>query len=118
MTKDFLPEYGQMPYGSRYRPLFKLFAGENWRFVRKDGQPVECDTATQAIDAARECVKTILNPVIRAEVIEPDAMLDEVAEWRQRKEAEAAEERARAFLGPETLFTKGRQVVVERRRAR
>ena len=48
MTKDFLPESSQMPYVSRYRPLFKLFAGENGRFVRKDGQPVECDTATQA----------------------------------------------------------------------
>lgn len=22
MTKDFLAEYSQMPYGSRYRPLF------------------------------------------------------------------------------------------------
>jgi hypothetical protein len=39
MTKAFLPEYSQMPYGTRYRPLFRLFAGENWRFVRKDGQP-------------------------------------------------------------------------------
>lgn len=45
-------------------------------------------------------------------------MLDEVAEWRQRKEAEAAEERARAFPGPESLFTKDRRVIVERRRAR
>jgi hypothetical protein len=98
--------------------LFKLFAGENWRFVRKDGQPVECDTATQAIDAARACVKAILNPDICAKVIEHDAMLDEVAEWRQRNDAEAAEERARAFLGPESLFTKDRRVIVERRRAR
>lgn len=118
MSKTFLPEYSQMLIGTRYRPLFRLFAGEDWRYVRKNGQPVECDTAGQAIDAAKECVKVILNPVIRAEQMESDALLDELAEWRRRKDAEAAEERAKAFLGAETIFAKGRQIAVERRRTR
>ena len=118
MTKDFLPEYSQMAYGTRYRPLFRLFAGENWKYVRKDGKPVECDTVSQAIQAAKDCVKAILNPEIKSEKMGADPLLDEVAEWRARKEAEAAEEKANAFLGPEIIFAKGKAVVVERRRAR
>lgn len=121
MSKAFLPEYGQMPYGDRYRPLFKLFAGENWRFVRRDGKPVECDTAGQAIEAAKECVKRILNPVIRAEEIEApasDALVDEVAAFLARRDQEVAEERAK-FGAMSTVFLKGgRQVRVETRQRR
>ena len=69
-------------------------------------------------DAARACVKAILNPVIRAEVIEHDAMLDEVAEWRQRNERRPQRSVPVPFSAPESLFTKDRRVIVERRRAR
>lgn len=122
MTKAFLPEYGQMPYGDKYRPLFKLFADENWRFVRKDGQPVECDTAGQAIDVAKECVKRILNPVIRSEEIETPAnhqLADEAAAFLARRDQEAEEEKARVFAAMSTVFLKGgKQVAVERVRRR
>lgn len=125
MTKEFLPEYSQMPYGSRYRPLFKLFAGENWRFVRKDGQPVECATASQAINEARECVKRILNPAIRSEQIEHapalDVLADEVTAFLARREQEVEQEKVRVFgdVGPSTLFMRGgRQVQVEHKRRR
>ena len=125
MTKEFLPEYSQMPYGTRYRPLFRLFAGENWRFVRKDGEPVECDTAGQAITAAKECVKRILNPAIRSEQIEQapaiDALADEVTAFLARREQEAEQEKVRVFgdVGPSTVFLRGgRQVQVEHKRRR
>lgn len=76
--------------------------------------------AVQSYHSARPELEIFrsMQVIIRAEVIEHDAMLDEVAEWRQRNEAEAAEERARAILGPKSLFTKDRRVIVERRRAR
>jgi hypothetical protein len=125
MTKAFLPEYSQMPYGSRYRPLFRLFAGENWRFVRKDGQPIECDTAGQAIAAAKECLTRVLNPAIRSEQIEQapalDALADEVQAFLDRREQAADEEKVRVFgdVGPSTVFLRGgRQVQVEHKRRR
>lgn len=122
MTKAFLPEYGQMPYGDKYRPLFRLFADENWRFVRKDGQPVECDTAGQAVEAAKECVKRILNPVIRSEEIEApanDALADEAAAFLARRDQEAEEEKARVFASMSTVFLRsGKQVPVETKRRR
>lgn len=107
---DFLPEYSQMPVGGRYRPLFRLFEGSGWKFVRKDGKPVECDTSGQAIEAAKECVRRILNPQIRAEQT-CDALADEVTVWRQRRAGEAAEAQE-AALG--AVIIKGRQVKVER----
>lgn len=125
MTKEFLPEYSQMPHGRKYRPLFKLFSGENWRFVRKDGQPIECDTAVQAITAAKECVKRILNPAIRSEQIEQppamDGLADEVTAFLARREQESEQEKVRVFgdVGPSTVFLRGgRQVQVEHKRRR
>jgi hypothetical protein len=35
---DFLPDYGQMPWKGRYRPMFKLFSTGPWKYVRKDGE--------------------------------------------------------------------------------
>lgn len=125
MTKEFLPEYSQMPHGRKYRPLFRLFAGENWKFVRKDGKPVECDTAGQAVNEARECVKRILNPVIRSEQVEQapamDALADEVTAFLARREQETEQEKVRVFgeVGPSTAYLRGgRQVQVEHKRRR
>lgn len=113
---DFLPDYSSMSINGRHRPLFKLFASDGWRYVRKDGRPVECDTPAQAITAAKECVKRILNPEIKSEKVN-DALADEVMLWRQRRAEEAAEAQE-ATLG--AVIVKGRQVKVERlgRRAR
>lgn len=125
MTKAFLPEYSQMPVGDRYRPLFKLFAGESWRFVRKDGKPVECSSAAEATTAAKDCVKRILNPAIRSQQIgaspPTDALADEVTLWRQRRAQEAEEEKQRAFGvdRPSTVFLRGgKTVAVEYKRRR
>ena len=122
---QFLPEYTALPIGSVYRPAFKLFAGESWRFVRKDGKPVECSSASEAITAAKDCVKRILNPAIRSEQIEAfpstEALADEVTLWRQRREQEVSEEKQRAFgsHGPSTVFLRGgKTVAVEYKRRR
>lgn len=121
---DFLPEYSQMPVGDRYRPLFRLFAGEGWRYVRKDGRPVECATIGQAIAEAKDCVRRILNPQIRAEQIAPivpDALAEEVQAFLVRRDQEVEAERHGVFgsAGPSTLYLKGgRQVAVETRRSR
>lgn len=113
---QFLPDYGQMPWQGRYRPLFRLFAHEGWKFVRKDGLPIECDTAGQAIQAAKDCVRRILNPAIRAEQAEIAADVLGVEEWRREKAAQVAGNQE-AVLG--AVIVKGRQVKVERvRRAR
>lgn len=115
-TPDFLPDYNQMPWQGRYRPLFKLFSTDGWKFVRRDGQPIECDTAHQAIEAAKECVRRILNPEIRAEKAEQVADILGVEQWRRERAGQAAGDQE-AVLG--ALIVKGRQVRVERvRRAR
>lgn len=114
---SFLPDYSSMSINGKHRPLFKLFASDEWRFVRKDGVPVECETVSLAITAAKECVKRILNPEIRAGRVHHNALADEVTLWRQKRAGEAAEAQE-AALG--AVIVKGRQVKVERlgRRAR
>ena len=124
MTKSFLPDYSQMQIGSKHRPLFRLFAGEGWKFVRKDGRPLEFDTSIQAIEAAKECVRAILNPPIRAEQTAPvEIELDlRIEEWRRQREEQALQERQRVFGtdGPSMIFPgRGRPAVaVEHRKAR
>ncbi|RWB29612.1 hypothetical protein [Mesorhizobium sp.] len=115
MTRDFLPEYSQMPVGSRYRPLFRLFAGSGWKYVRKDGAPVECDTASQAIEAAKECVKRILNPEIRAEQAAVIEDVLGVEAWQRERAGQAARDQQDAFGA---LIVRGRQILVEKRRQR
>lgn len=112
---DFLPDYSSMPVNGRYRPLFKLLSTDNWRFVRKDGAPVECDTAHQAIEAAKECVRQILNPEIRSEKAEAIADVLGVDQWR-RERAERTAGDQEAVLG--AVIVRGRTVKIERRRAR
>lgn len=112
---DFLPDYSSMPVNGRYRPLFKLLSTDNWRFVRKDGKPVEVDTAGQAIEAAKECVRQILNPEIRAEKAEVVSDVLGVEEWRREKAERTAGDQE-TVLG--AVIIRGRQVKVERRRAR
>ena len=112
---DFLPDYSSMPVNGRYRPLFKLLSTDNWRFVRKDGKPIEVETAGQAIEAAKECVRQILNPEIRAEKAEAIADVLGVEEWR-RARAERTAGDQEAVLG--AVIIRGKTVRVERRRAR
>jgi hypothetical protein len=112
---EFLPEYDSMTINGRYRPLYRLFAGTPWRYVRRNGAKVECETAGQAIEAAKECVKRILNPVIRAEQAEVVQDVLGVEAWQRQRAGQAARDQQEAFGA---LIVKGRQVVVEKRRAR
>lgn len=112
--RAFLPDYGWLPVGGKYRPTYRLFASERWRYVRNDGVPVECDTASEAIEAAKACVRRILNPTIYAERAEVARDVLGVAAWHEQRAARAAEDQE-AVLG--AVIVKGRQVKVERRRA-
>jgi len=120
--RNFLPDYNALPVGGRYRPIYKLFAEENWRQVFKDKRPVLCESASEAIRVAKERVKEILNSRIRvehAEEVEADIL--GIEEWRKQKEESAAAEKSRVFgEGPaEIVFAKhGKQVKVERKKRR
>lgn len=121
--RAFLPDYSQMPWNGRFRPLFRLFAGESWRMVRAGGAPVECETAAAAVTAAKAHVERILNPKLRSETMEPanDALSEEVREFLARRDGEAAEERKRVFGAdcPSTVYLRGgRTVAVEMKRRR
>jgi hypothetical protein len=109
---SFLPDYSTMQIDGRYRPLFRLFADSGWKYVRKDGVPVECDTVSQAIDAAKECVKAILNPKIHAEQAEVVQDILGVDAWHRQRAGQAAQDPQAAFGA---VIVKGRQVKVERR---
>ena len=115
MAGHFLPDYSTMSINGRYRPLFRLFDGAGWKYVRRDGVPVECDTVSQAIEAAKECVKCILNPPIRAEQAEVVEDVLGVDAWQRERAGQAARDQQEAFG---QIFVKGRAVAVEKRRAR
>lgn len=114
-AKAFLPDYNCVPWNGRYRPLFKLFAGENWRMVRANKAPVECDTPSQAITAAKDHVKRILNPAIRSETVEADPDPLGVDAWRQERAGRAEKDQREAFG---SIFKRGREIKVETKRAR
>lgn len=120
--RDFLPEFGSMAIGGKYRPLYRLFDGDDWRQVFKDKRPVLCESATEAIRVAKDRVKEILNSRIRVEHCEEvEADILGIEEWRKQKEESAAAEKARVFgdKPSEIVFAKrGKQVVVERKKRR
>ncbi|MFC5385171.1 hypothetical protein ACFPLB_04225 [Aquamicrobium segne] len=109
-----------MQVNGRYRPLFRLFCSDRWKFVRKNGVPVECDTAREAVEAAKECVKAILNPKIRSEGMEISPAIPEFLDaeaWSRERAEKQAQQQEETF---ETVFVKHRPVKVQklRRRAR
>ncbi|PWJ80618.1 hypothetical protein C7441_112160 [Pseudaminobacter salicylatoxidans] len=117
---DFLPEYRYLPWKGGYRPMFRLFTSDRWKLVRRDGEPVSCDTAGQALAEAKECVRRILNPEIRAEMAEavpkvPDFLNPEI--WDRDRKAREVQEQQEAFG---TIFVRSKPVKVElaKRRAR
>lgn len=117
MSKAFLPDYSTMSVNGRVRPLFKLYRDDRWHMVLDGKRPVECGSVAEAIRVAKDHVCGILNPRIRTERA---ADVLGVAEWRQKKTAAIQEERASLFAGFEgkSMFVRGREIAVERRRAR
>lgn len=116
MTKTFLPDWHYLSIGGHYRPLWKLFKGEDWRQLFCKGKPVLCGSAQEAMDRAEAHVERILNPAIRAERIETaHADILGIEEWRQKKAQEAEEEREKVFGA---VVAKGRVIPVERKRRR
>jgi hypothetical protein len=114
----YQPETNVLPISGKYRPMYRLYPHERWRLIRKDKKPVECDTAYQAKKIAEEMVDAIVNP---AHLIDDEPQpLGDIEEWRRLRTASVAAEKQRVFgaAGPTRLFIKGREIKVEKRRAR
>lgn len=114
---DFLPDYSSMRINGHHVPLFRLFARSPWKYVRKDGKPVQCATLSEAIAEAKACVRRILNPEIRAEISAAETVADVlgIASWHEERATRAAQEQQAAFG---TIFVRHKPVAVERRRSR
>lgn len=122
---EYFPEHMAISCRGGYRAAFRLFSGSPVKYVSKDGLPLVFPSEGEAKAAARECLKRVLNPPIRAEQIEApraNPLEEEFQEFLARREQEAAEERARVFsyAAPATIYPgKGKPpVVVETRRRR
>lgn len=110
MTDGFLPEFKIMPAkGGGYLALYRLFEGKPFVIIPGGAR----ESATKALNAAKEYVRAKLNPPIRCEKAEPTAALG-VADWHEQRAARQAEQQEQALGG---VIVKGRTVVVERRRA-
>jgi len=110
---DFLPEYRYLPWKGGYRPMFRLFTSDRWRLVRKDGEPVSCGTAGAALAEAKECVRRILNPEIRAEAVEANAAIPDFLDrdaWNRDRKAREVQEQQETFG---TVFVRHKPVKVE-----
>jgi len=117
---DFLPEYRYLPWKGGYLPMFRLFTSARWRLARKHGEPIVCVTASQAIAEAKECVRRILNPEIRAETANTEPAIPDFLDpgaWSRERAERQAEEQQEAFG---TIFVRSKPVTIEyvKRRAR
>ena len=111
MTDGFLPEFKILPAkGGGYLASYRLFEGKPFVIIPGGAR----ESATKALNAAKEYVCAKLNPPIRCEKAEPTADALGVADWHEQRAARQAEQQEQA-LG--AIIVKGRTVVVERRRA-
>lgn len=120
-TGDFLPEYRAVPTSNGWRPSFRRFVGERERLVPFPNGPRYFATKDEARDAAKEYLRGQFNTPVTGCVCETPEHLDEVAEWRQRKEEEAAIEIRRVFGDARPISIRdvnGREIAVERKRRR
>lgn len=111
MTGDFLPEFKIVPAkGGGYLISYRLFEGKPFKLIPGEVKK----TATQALTAGKAYVRNLLNPPIRAEQAPAHDALD-VAGWHEARAARQAEQQEAALGG---IIVKGKQVTVERRRAK
>jgi len=123
MSKEFLPEWCGKAMETRdgYRALYRLFEGDAWKMVSKNGRPLVFAQKAEARAAARALVKQIINPTLRTMHAEAAPVDDEVEAWRRDRDAAIEAERASVFRDMPTSAVKGKRgnlVRVERRRAR
>ncbi|HTV69308.1 MAG TPA: hypothetical protein VMF90_12295 [Rhizobiaceae bacterium] len=113
MSKTFLPDYSSMSIGGdQHVPLFKLFAGEGWRYVRKNKAKVICASAREAIQAAKDHVAGIINPPLKSEIA--PAPLPDVLGASTRHIDRAAREADGQIKALGGVIVKGRVVQVEK----
>lgn len=120
MSGEFDTSVNALPWKGQYRPAYKLYPGENWRMVKRNGAPVECDTAGQALAIAQETVDDITTA---PRVLDEAELLAEAwgtKDFRPQKDAELTAERENIFgATPSMLFKKGGGTIpVETRRMR
>ena len=109
MSGDFLPEWNCIAIYGRYRPIYRLYTGDNWHMVRDKAGPLDYASASEAIAAAKAHVAGILNPAIRAE-----------RAFEKRKAMETNSGLIESVFGsaPKTVYSKGRSIPIERRGAK
>jgi hypothetical protein len=115
---EYNPEINVLPFGPKYRPMYRLQPHERWCMIRRNKVPVECDTAFQAQQIAQDLIDSIVSP---AHVIEYEPQpLGSLEEWRRNREAAAEAEKLAVFgsQNPTRLFRKGREIKVETKKRR
>lgn len=119
---DFLPEWNAVPNGrGKFIPIYRRFDGEDWKQLWRDGRAVLLETADEARKVARDHVKRLLNPEIKAQVTPavetPIPAILDVDQWRLDREDKQRQERDRTF-GAMVFPRRGKPVRVEKIRRR
>lgn len=120
MSGEFDTSVTALPWKGQYRPAYKLYPGENWRMVKRNGAPVECETAGQALTIARETVDDITTAPRVLDEAEQLAEMWGARNFRAEKDAALTAERECLFgVSPSMLFKKGGGTIpVETKRRR
>ena len=94
--KTFLPDYGTQRVGTDYRGLFRFFDDDEWHVVQESGAPSLFSTPKEALEAAKDTVRKVLNPPVLCHRSAHRAFIDAAADWFANKhEARAREHTAR-----------------------
>lgn len=114
MSGDFLPEWNCIALYGRYRPIYRLYTGDNWHMVRDKAGPLDYASASEAIAASKAHVAGILNPAIRAE----RAFEKEAKAFRKARDTASGLIESVFGSAPKTVYSKGRSIPIERRGAK
>ena len=122
--KQFLPEWKPRLVNGVYRAWYRIYDGDSWRQVFRDGKPAVFATEGEARHAARNVVLRIINRDIRVHRADVTAEAEaagaeEIKAWREAKARSVEMEKKKVFGAMPTRSVrakKGRVVMVERRR--
>jgi len=90
--KVFLPDYGSQRVGRQYRGLYRLFDGEEWHHVLVGGLPTLFPSQAEAVSAAKDAVRAVLNPPITSHRSADRAFIEAAASWFANKHENRARE--------------------------
>ena len=105
----FLPDYASRRAGSKYYAVYRLFDDEEWRGVSVNGAMSLFDSPQDAVKAAKDAAREVLNPPILGHREAHRAFIDAAAGWFANKhEAKAREQIARNRGVREIVFIETR----------